>query len=75
MTFAVTVALFAWAGTWLDRKLSTEPWLVLVCTLLGVFGGGIHLIVELAPGALGLGKPRPRKGADDEPKPPASPAP
>lgn len=68
LTFAVTVALFAWGGTWLDKTLSTSPWLVLVCTLLGVLGGSIHVIAELAPGALGLSRKQPRK---DEPTSPS----
>lgn len=68
LTFAVTVALFAWGGTWLDQTLSTSPWLVLVCTLLGVLGGSIHVIAELAPGALGLSRKPPRK---DDPKTPS----
>ncbi len=61
LTFAVTVALFAFGGSWLDTKLSTGPWLVLGCTLLGVVGGAIHLITELAPGSLGLSRRAPRQ--------------
>jgi F0F1-type ATP synthase assembly protein I len=68
MTFAVTVALFAWGGVWLDKTLSTSPWLVLTCTLLGVLGGTIHMIYELAPGTLGMSRKPPRK---DEKNPPS----
>ncbi|MBX6333134.1 MAG: AtpZ/AtpI family protein, partial [Gemmatimonadaceae bacterium] len=32
---AVTIALCTYAGLWLDRKLGTEPWLLIV----GVFFG------------------------------------
>lgn len=35
MQFAVTIVLFAFAGIWLDRRLGTSPWLVIVM----VFGG------------------------------------
>lgn len=52
LTFAVTVALFALGGVWLDGKLATSPWFVLVGSLLGIFGGAIHVIQELAPGVL-----------------------
>ena len=33
--FGVTIVVFALAGIWLDKKLGTSPWLVLVM----VFGG------------------------------------
>ena len=35
MQFAVIIVGFALAGVWLDRRLGTSPWLV----ILGVFGG------------------------------------
>ena len=35
LQFAVSVLLFLYAGQWLDRKLGTEPWLM----ILGVFTG------------------------------------
>ncbi|MFV1986254.1 MAG: AtpZ/AtpI family protein [Gemmatimonadota bacterium] len=35
MTLGLAVALFAWAGNWLDSRLGTSPLFV----LLGVFGG------------------------------------
>jgi len=41
--FGLTMAAFAliglWAGTFLDRKLGTEPWLALVMVFLSIFGG------------------------------------
>ena len=36
LQFAVALVLFALGGNWLDHKLGTAPWLL----LLGVFGGG-----------------------------------
>lgn len=35
LQFAVSVLLFLYAGQWLDRKLGTDPWLM----ILGVFTG------------------------------------
>jgi F0F1-type ATP synthase assembly protein I len=35
MQFAVTIVLFALAGIWLDRRLDSSPWFVIVM----VFGG------------------------------------
>lgn len=36
MQFAITIVLFALLGIWLDKRLGTSPWMV----ILGVFGGG-----------------------------------
>ena len=33
--FAVTIVVFAFAGIWLDDKLGTSPWMVLVLVLGG----------------------------------------
>jgi F0F1-type ATP synthase assembly protein I len=35
LQFAVTLVVFALAGIWLDRRLGTSPWLLIV----GVLGG------------------------------------
>ena len=35
LQFGITIVVFAVVGIWLDRKLGTSPWLVIV----GVFGG------------------------------------
>jgi F0F1-type ATP synthase assembly protein I len=35
MQFALTIVVFALAGIWLDKRLGTDPWLV----ILMVFGG------------------------------------
>ena len=35
LQFAVSILLFLYAGQWLDRRLGTEPWLMIV----GVFTG------------------------------------
>lgn len=36
LQFAVALVLFALGGNWLDKKLGSSPWFL----LLGVFGGG-----------------------------------
>lgn len=33
--FAVTIVLFAFAGIWLDEKLGSSPWFVLIMVLGG----------------------------------------
>jgi len=68
LTFAVTVALFALGGLWLDGKLGTGPWFVLVGVLLGLVGGTIHLLTALAPGALPFGRRRPPTKPRDQDK-------
>ena len=36
----VTATVIGWLfGSWLDRKLGTEPWLMMLFTLLGVAAG------------------------------------
>jgi hypothetical protein len=35
LTFAVSVLLFLKIGEWLDRKLGTSPWLLLIGVFLG----------------------------------------
>ena len=49
LTLAVSVGLFAYGGLWLDRQLGTRPWLLLLFALLGIVGGMLHLIREVAP--------------------------
>lgn len=35
LQFAVTLVLFAFAGIWLDKRLGTSPWLLIVLVLGG----------------------------------------
>ena len=35
LQFALSILIFALLGVWLDRRLGTSPWLLLIC----VFGG------------------------------------
>jgi F0F1-type ATP synthase assembly protein I len=35
MQFAITLVLFTLAGVWLDRRLGTSPWLLIILALGG----------------------------------------
>lgn len=35
----ISVGIGIWAGTWLDGKLGTSPWLTIILTLLGLAAG------------------------------------
>jgi F0F1-type ATP synthase assembly protein I len=48
--FAVTILVFTGAGIWLDRRLGTSPWLLLVCVFAGA-GGGFFSIYRKAMAA------------------------
>jgi F0F1-type ATP synthase assembly protein I len=37
--FAVTLLVFAFAGVWLDSRLGTSPWFILVSVFVGAAGG------------------------------------
>lgn len=37
--FALTLVMFTGIGIWLDRRLGTSPWLLLVCVFIGGAGG------------------------------------
>lgn len=37
--FALTILVFVFVGVWLDRRLGTTPWLLLVCVFVGAAGG------------------------------------
>ncbi|MEM7306932.1 MAG: AtpZ/AtpI family protein [Planctomycetota bacterium] len=53
--FAATLVLFSLGGWWLDGKLGSSPWLLLLGVLLG-FGGGMLSLVKKVPGATGGSK-------------------
>jgi len=57
LTLAVSVGVFAYGGLWLDRQFGTKPWLLLLLVLLGILGGMLHLIREVAPELWPFGKP------------------
>jgi F0F1-type ATP synthase assembly protein I len=37
--FALVILVFTGAGIWLDRRLGTSPWLLLICVFAGAAGG------------------------------------
>ena len=37
--FALTILIFVFAGVWLDKRLGTSPWLLLVFVFVGAAGG------------------------------------
>lgn len=45
--FAAVIGVFAWAGWWVDSKLGSEPWLLIVGVFLGFLGGLISLVSKV----------------------------
>ena len=43
----VAIALFTWAGTWLDAKFSLSPLFTLIGVFLGFVGGTVSLVYEV----------------------------
>jgi F0F1-type ATP synthase assembly protein I len=37
--FAASILVFVFLGVWLDRRLGTTPWLVIICVFVGAAGG------------------------------------
>ncbi|MFN3240228.1 MAG: AtpZ/AtpI family protein [Planctomycetota bacterium] len=68
LTLAVSVGVFAYGGIWLDRQFGTKPWLLLLLVLLGIVGGMLHLIREVAPELWPFGKPADRHDQNDASK-------
>jgi ATP synthase protein I len=44
--FAATILVFTFAGVWLDRRLGTSPWFVLIGVFVGA-GGGFYSMYRL----------------------------
>ena len=53
LQFAMTIAVFALGGWWLDGKLGWSPWLLLTGVFLGFFGGLISMVKKVPGGAGG----------------------
>ena len=49
----VSVLVWLFAGLWLDKKLGTGPWLVLLGAVVGIVSGLYLLIKELVRGQRG----------------------
>ena len=39
LQFAFTILIFVFAGVWLDSRLGTSPWLLIVFVFVGAAGG------------------------------------
>jgi F0F1-type ATP synthase assembly protein I len=37
--FAAVILVFVFAGVWLDKRLGTSPWFVLICVFVGAAAG------------------------------------
>jgi F0F1-type ATP synthase assembly protein I len=46
--FAITILVFLFLGEWLDRKLGTAPWLLLLGVVIGAVGGFYSLFRVLS---------------------------
>ena len=42
--FGAVISLFALAGYWLDERIGSSPWLLLLGVLLGFAGGTVSLV-------------------------------
>ncbi|MQA89922.1 MAG: hypothetical protein GEU90_06780 [Gemmatimonas sp.] len=47
LQFAAAIVLFLFVGRWLDSRLGTEPWLLLIGVLLGAVGGFYSMYRQL----------------------------
>jgi predicted membrane metal-binding protein len=43
LQFALTLILFSFLGIWLDKRLNSSPWFVLICVFVGA-GAGFYSI-------------------------------
>ncbi|UQZ91118.1 ATPase F0F1 [Deltaproteobacteria bacterium Smac51] len=48
ISFAVSIVLGLALGWWLDKKLGTAPWLLLLCLMLGIAAGFKNLFTVSA---------------------------
>ncbi len=67
LQFALTIVVFAFAGIWLDKRLGTSPWMVILGVFIGAAAGFFSIYRQLM-GAQARGeKPRtPERGKDRE---------
>ena len=50
LQFAATIVAFMFAGIWLDRRLGTSPWLIILCVFLGAGAGFYSIYRKLMSG-------------------------
>jgi F0F1-type ATP synthase assembly protein I len=58
LQFGAAILVFAFGGWWLDGKLGTDPWLLIVGVFAG-FAGGLYSLLKKVPGASGGGFKKP----------------
>jgi len=46
LQYCLTLLLFVFGGRWLDQRLSTEPWLMIVGSLLGFVASTMVIVSE-----------------------------
>lgn len=39
LQFAATIVIFVFFGVWLDKRLGSSPWFVLICVFVGAAAG------------------------------------
>ena len=47
LQMALAIIVFTYAGRWVDDKLSTSPWFMIVGVLVGA-GGGLYSLIKAA---------------------------
>lgn len=50
LQFALVILVFTFAGIWLDKRLGTSPWLLMICVFAGA-AGGFYSIYQKATAA------------------------
>jgi F0F1-type ATP synthase assembly protein I len=45
---AATVAIMTFIGYWLDGKLNTSPYLLIICSIIGIFAALYNFIKTIA---------------------------
>ena len=56
LQLAMTIVAFMFLGIWLDKKLGSSPWFVLVCVFVGA-GAGFYALYRKLVGAGRKGAP------------------
>lgn len=63
--FVASMALLGLGGYWLDGKLGTHPWLLIVGIFLGAAGGFYSLLQAVPSGTTNQRRPPSGGGSDD----------
>ena len=75
ITFAFTILVFTLGGWWLDARLGSSPWLLLLGVLLGFTGGLISLVRRVPPAGAGRARSADPASTTERPDDPPAPAP